>query len=227
MPEEIQNPEQVGNPEPEGEKITFTESQQSKINEIIKGVSARAGKEARAEAERLRLELERERAKPAAAAENTALELATAKAELAAVRREQEESKIRTALLDAVAKEGFYDATLAADLLRSAVKWDGQRLIAIDASGAERLGADLDPLSPAELAKELAESRPYLVRGQVKTGAGSTMSQSHRTETTIPLEAMFGRAATPQGVGSVHKLANNDPAKYQQLRAAARAKGLV
>lgn len=205
------------------EKVTFDERQQAKITEIIKKASARAGAEARAEAERLKQELQQVKAKLPAETPDTALELATTRAELAALKSAQQESALKDSLRAAVGN-GFVDADLAVQILRNQVKigTDGKP-VAIDADGNERLGDDFAPLSLQALAAELAQSKPFLARGSVRSGSGSTPAQSHAS--TLKISEYFGKGATKGA--ELHRLARVDKARYHQMREQARREGLV
>lgn len=205
------------------EKVTFSAVQQGKITEIIREVSRRSGAEAREEAERLRKELEAARKAPAAA-EDAALQLAEARAELTALKAAEAESKLKSALLSAVSAESFFDAPLAADLLRQSVKLvDGKPIVIDPATGETRLGADFNPMGLKEAAQELAQQKAFLVRGQMKPGAGSVPSLGDRSN--LPkLETLFGPKSDG---GAANKLCLQNPTLYRKLKAEARERGLI
>lgn len=220
MPEPI-TPETE--PQAETPKVVFDDAQKARVNEIVAEATRRAGREARAEAARLKTELEtlqRTQAPPPAA--DLSLELATAKAELSSLRTAQEEATIKAALVSAVSAENPFDPALCADLLRQNAKVVDGRVVFLDADGNVRLGADFNPLDAAAAARELAQARPYLIRGQVKGGVGSKLSEA--PVNVVRLEELFGPKSDG---GKANALAMRDPRRYQELRRQAREKGLV
>jgi hypothetical protein len=208
------------------EKITFDEKQQAKVSELIKRAQSAAGREARAEAARLKLELETaRRAAPSQEPDtSTLLKLAQAESELSTLKREREETAIKDACRAAVGND-FLNQDLAVRLLRDNIRVIDGKPVVVDESGAPKMGADFEPVSLRDAALALAQEHKYLARGSVRPGAGSTPAES--TANPVKLETMFGRDATPEGVGQMHKLARFDRPRYERLRQAARQRGLI
>lgn len=207
---------------PEPEKVTFSDEQKARINEIVREASARAGAEARAETERLRKLVPATPAEPQST--DTLLRLAEAQAELTSLKSAAAENQISQVLHKAVAKENFFDNDLAAQILRSSVKMVDGKPVIVDASGAVRLNANFDPLTPAEAAFELATVKPYLVRSGFVGGSGSVSGGGPRAETGPALETIFGRNSDG---GAANRLAMRNPKAYAAMKVRARAAGLV
>jgi hypothetical protein len=205
-------------------KIVFDEAQKLRVNEIVREASARAGSEARAEAARLKTELEaaRRAQTPPAPSADVTLELATTRAELAALRSAQEESAVKDSLR-AACGTAFIDPDLAVQILRAGVKVVNGKPVPVDSDGNERLGSDFNPMSLKEYAQELAAQKPFLARGQVRGGVGSTPSQA-APSAGPRLEDLFGPKSDG---GAANRLALHDPQKYKSLRKLAVEKGLL
>ena len=93
MPEPTEQTPPVETPQ-EPQKVTpFDDSQKERINEIVREASARAGAEARSELARLKATLPIE-----PQSTDALLKLAEAQSELAALKAESEESKVREVL---------------------------------------------------------------------------------------------------------------------------------
>lgn len=199
-------------------KVVFDDAQKARINEIVKEASARAGAEARAEVERIKAE------KPIAEQSTDALlKLAEAQAELSSLKSEAQESKVRDVLHAAVAKQPFFDGELAAQILRSSVKVVDGKPTVVDSNGTIRLNASFEPMTPADLAEELARTKPFMVRSTLQFGAGSVMATS-RGETGVKLEDLFGKNSNG---AAANRLSMTDMPKYKRMRKAAQAQGLI
>ena len=210
------------------QKVTFSPEQQARVDEIVRESMGRAAKDLRAENFKLRTELDA--AKVTATPQNDgtahlATELATIKAERDSLRERQTEGSIREQLRKAADAEGFVDVDLAISILRTQVQLTDGKLLPVAADGTPRLGATLDPMSLQELSRELANSKPFLVRSNVKPGIGSAESStSLLAGSGIELERIFGANSN---AGEANRLAMIDPKKYSRLRALAREKGLL
>lgn len=216
MPDEQQTP--VVTPG-EPVKVTFSDEQKARINEIVKEASARAGSEARAEVERLKAE------KPVAEQSSTdaLLRLAEAQAELSSLKSAAQESKVRDVLHAAVSKVPFFDGELASQILRSSIKVVDGKPTVVDANGTARLNASFEPMSVAEAAEELARTKAFMVRSTMQFGAGSVLATS-RGEVGPKLEDLFG--ANSNGAAA-NRLSLTDMPRYKRMRAEAQRQGLI
>ena len=208
-------------PTEHAEKVTFSDAQQSKLEAIVREVSGRVAHDLRQENAQLKREVEA--AKAATPAADTAVELATTRAELEALKRAQRETRVTETLRSAVGSE-FLDRDLAVDILRSRVKVDADGKVAVvSADGAAALNKQFQPMSLKEAAEALGREKPFLVRGTVKGGVGSTPSQGAAPQ-TVRLEDLFGRHSK----GSMaNQLAIKSPGEYRRLRALAAQRGLI
>jgi hypothetical protein len=213
MPTELITPE---TPEP---KVTFTPEQQEKVNSIIREVTARAGLEARTETARVTAEL----AAAKLPGNEDAVKLLVANAELGSLRAEKAEASVQNVLRAAVGTTTFFDADLVSQVLRSSIKIVDGRPVVIDSTGAARLNASFDPMTPAELAQELAASKPFLCRGVVLPGLGSQVAQGARSAAP-DLSTLFGRNSNSV---EAHRLGMRSPREYSRLRQKAHEQGLI
>jgi len=217
--------------EPSTEKVIFDEIQQKKVDELIRESMGRAGNEARATAARLESELakiriELQAAKDAAAAASgdvvkaKDVEIEKAKAETVAVRKQN-------AITEAGAKYNFYNPGQLAKLTSDEIKWDGTKFIVLSPDGSPRLGLDgSTPLSVDEFFREFATKNPHLVKGDVRTGIGSSESQTWKPAATEKetISRLFGKGS--DGV-ACNRLALSDPAEFKRQRYLAKSYGLI
>ena len=75
------------------------------------------------------------------------------------LKSEAQESKVRDVLHAAVAKQPFFDGELAAQILRSSVKVVDGKPVVVDATGAPRLNAEFNPMTPAPPLSECASRK--------------------------------------------------------------------
>jgi hypothetical protein len=205
-------------------KITYTPEQQAHLNEVIKEAQGRAARELRAENARLKAELDAAKRTPSPAADSTEtlLRLAQVERERDELRAAQHESTVNSALLSA-AGNLFIDPALATRLMRDNVKVIDGKVVPVDETGNVRLNNSFEPMTLKDLAIELGTQRPYLARGEVRGGSGSTPS-NRPLDTGVSLERLFGRNSNG---AEANKLAMHNPQKYRELRALARERGLI
>lgn len=223
--EVIETAEGDQQPQAKPPKVVFDgPGQQEKVEQLIRQAKSTAAKDLRAERDALKVELAAARRAQTPQGEDNTLALAEARAELASLKAEREESKVTESLRRAVSGQNFFDAELATNLLRQSAKVVDGRVVFVDSEGNERLGRDFSPLTAAEAARELADQKAWMVRGSVRGGSGSTPRISD-TNKAIKLSDYFGKNASRSG--ELHKLARFDKPKYLKLREAAHAEGLV
>jgi hypothetical protein len=130
---------------------------------------------------------------------------------------------VSAVLHKAVASQAFYDSDLAAQILRASIRVVDGKPVVIDATGAPRLNSEFNPMTPAEAARELAESKKFLVRSDFKPGVGSVMS-TNPPSNSVKLEDLFG--STSNGA-LANRMAMSNPAEYRRKRAQAVQAGLL
>jgi hypothetical protein len=210
----------VETPPAEPQKVTFDEAQKARINEIVKEASARAGAEARAEVARLKAALPQD-----PQSTDALLRLAETQAELITLKSEAAEHKISEVLHKAAGTQDFFDKELASQILRSSVRMIDGKPVVVDGTGTPRLNSsDFTPMSPADLAKELAEQKKFLVRSGFVGGAGSVQNSSPSQANTVHLSTLFGKDSDG---GAAQRLALRSPAAYRAARAEAVKQGLL
>ena len=208
-------------------KVTFDLAQQQKIDSLIKDAQSRAAKGLRGE---LNQALTRIRELEARAgvltdddgAKMLATELATARAENAVLKSEQEKEKLSDALRTA-AGNAFVDTNLAVQIMRSQVRLIDGKVVVLDQDGNPRMNAHFEPMTPQELAVDLANTKPFLARGEVRGGTGSFERNSAPTTSQTELERFYG--AKPD-VAGLNRLAIRDPRRFRELKRLATEKGM-
>jgi len=199
--------------EPSAEpKVSFTPEQQAKIDEIVKAAMGRAAFETRSELARTKKALEQ----ALAAASPDATEADKLRAQLDAARlrlddlaQEHSRERLENTILAKAASARFVDPNQAALLL--------DKVDLLDADGAP------DSAKIAAAVQSLADRSPWLVKGEVKPGSGSSPAQSVPADAP-KLEELFGRGSNAK---KCNELAIKNPSLYRTLRAQALRKGLV
>jgi hypothetical protein len=240
-------------------KVTFTDEQQARVNELLREAQGRAAKEVKTERDRLAEELrvlketqtttgntsdktgeppkpgdidykkEVERIKKEYDNEN---KLTKAEAKAASDRAEAVERQLRTRdrfdaireAMDGIGVE-YVNRNDAVVLSEKHVVWDTERkrYVIHDESGNLRYNKSLEPLSLTEFYQGFVTERPYLIKAQVRGGAGSKESVTTGTE-KYKLEDLFG----PKSIGKLaQQVATKDIAEYRRLKAAAKDAGLI
>jgi hypothetical protein len=215
-----EQPEQPNRPA----KVSFDAAQQNKVNDLIREAQGRAGREAReklAEAER-RLAAYEAASPSSAGAQELGAQIAALRAEKSALEREKSEMSINAAL-HAVAGD-FVDPALAADLMKANVRLENGKITVVGADGTEMRNNQLNPMTLAELAADMATKRPYLVKGRMSSGLGSAESVGRTpTDQSAYLSTLFGRKANAK---AANQLAIRDIRQYRALKAEAQKRGI-
>jgi len=211
--------------EEQSKKITFTPEQQAVIDRVVKYAMSRAGKDARIEAERLRKELAARSTTDDAGHRTLAADLAEARSELAAVKREQEAAALDATIRSACAKEDFLDIDLAVEISKRSVRVvDGKPVVIDPATGSEMLDETLSPVTVQGLARRIATDKPFLVRSRVVGGTGASERGNLPMPPTVNLEDLFGKRSKGQ---LANQLAQRSPREYRRLRSLAQQQGLI
>ena len=153
---------------------------------------------------------------------NLLVRLAQVESERDSLRTAQQEAATREVLRAAVGNQ-FIDSSLAVRLLRDSVKVVDGVVTVIDESGAPRLNSAFEPMSPRELAQELAQEKKFLARGTVLSGVGSSLAQAPAN--AVNLSEYFGPKSTR--AGELHRLSTYDRPRYLAMRRRAQEAGLV
>jgi hypothetical protein len=237
-------------PQPKTTPVTFTDEQQTKIDEIVKKAMGRAGKEAREQldierAEKSRLTADLQAAKDALVNAASTIErdeleqqIQTISQELQSEkqsRRDSENREIsyrRSALIAQMCVDNdLIDCETVAALTENNLVWnaDKKSFDVVDNS----IGVDTDDdgipqeVSLAAFFSNFATKRPYLVKSSIRTGSGSGDSSRSGLPTgrqEYKVEEIFGRGSNSQ---LANRLAQKDPAAYRRLKAEARNKKLI
>lgn len=136
--------------------------------------------------------------------------------------------KKQIAIQSAASKVNFVDINVVTTLTKDQVKFDTElgRFTVLNDNGSVRMNASFEPTTLDEFYQEFAATYSYLVRGEVKPGAGSAESTKGGGPygNTHTVEEIFGPKSDSKAANT---LALRNPKEYQRLKAVAREKGLV
>jgi hypothetical protein len=210
-------------PPPVSENVSFDERQQAKIGDIVRDATVKA----RADFAKLQSEFDALRKTLPPPPDDIVLELATTRAERDTLRTAQREATVTEILRSAVGAQQFVDSDLAVQLLRSSIQLIDGLPVVVDSAGNQRLTAALMPMTVTALASELSDAKPFLVRSQVRGGAGSKPSNGTGNITPGPsLGSLFGKGSV-NNAEAVNRLALHDPTTFARLRRQAIKEGLI
>ncbi len=148
--------------------------------------------------------------------------------EAAAARNETLSVRKQVAIQSAAGKVNFVDVSIVAKLTEDSIKWDEAKktFIVVNEQGQPRLNASFDPMSLEEFYTDFAAKNPYLVRGDVKPGVGS--SQNKRFDVSgngkFTVTDVFGPKSDSK---KATQLMKDDPAEYRRLKTMAKEQGLI
>src|SRR6266478_3016124 len=227
-PETIEQP--VILPDTTTTKVEFSEAQQQVFDAALKRAMGRAASDSRAEAADLKakvvsLETQLKATRPDASQSDVLrAELEASKAQIASLQAAGAESAKLTELQKLAVAENFIDVSLITTILAPRVQRQGNTYIVTNEDGTIRQNAAGENLSLAEAVAQEAANRPYLVRGQVKTGGGGTSSSGTPPPTSRPLNFYFGPGSNS---AATNALSIQRPDEYRRLRQEAVKIGLV
>lgn len=137
-------------------------------------------------------------------------------------------SRKQVAMRDAASKFNFVDVSVATQLTQDKVRWDEtrNRFVVLSETGSERMNASFEPMSLDEFYEEFASKSPYLVRGDVKPGSGSTESGRAGVSANgkYAVEDIFGPKSSSL---KAHQLSKENMAEYRRLKVIAQEQGLI
>jgi hypothetical protein len=236
-------------------KVTFTDEQQSKIQQLIDTAvgrtranaskeftdkitalnteietlkTSKAGKTGEAsEADRLEFKNIVEQAK--AETERYKQEAITRERETQAARSEAQEVRKEVAIANSASKIPFFNIEVVKTLTKDSITFDSERgqFVVKGPNGQTRLDSTLEkPLSLDAYFAEFAAQNKYLVRSEIGSGTGS--SETSRTDV-----AKNGRYAVTDIFGpksssaKASSLMKENPDEYKRLKGIARTEGLI
>lgn len=140
--------------------------------------------------------------------------------ELKEVRRQE---AIRTAM-DSLGVE-FVSPKAAVKLSEESIVWDEdrKRYVVHDDKGQLRYNKALEPLDLSEFYHTFVSDNPYLIKAQLRSGAGSKESSAGGSN-KYKLEDLFGSKSKGQ---LAQKLAAENITEYRRMRAVAKEQGLI
>ena len=205
-------------------KIEYSPEQQAHINKILKDAMGRAAAAERGATAQLQRELDVLKAQQTTTPDLTT-ELQLTKAERDYLKKENQQAKLDIQLRAAASTVDFYDQNLGVRLMGDHVRTgpDGH-LVVVNEDGTPMLSKTLAPVTLAELAQRVGDQHAYLIKGQVKGGAGSTPSAG-RPSTPRPTPEEVFKSANSGAIA--HKLSHENPQLYREIRAEAVAAGIL
>ena len=203
------------------EKITFSQEQQARIDEIVKASMGRAGREAREEAATLREQIEAMTANPDKRVADLEAELRNRDSKIAALSIASEAIQAARTVERAALRAGLLNPDDVGTLLAKHVKIVDGKANVVTAQGVTRYNRYMQPMTVDEMINEFTSTKPYYLPGQ---GDGSSeRTQSARTW-QVPLDKVFGRRSEAK---TAAKLMREHPQEYARMKIAAREEGLI
>jgi len=208
---------------------------QQKLDKLISSAMGRSAAQTRAELATANqtindLQVQLRAANPdSTVADRLNAELLVAKAEITSIKASAAAQSIASHPEQLAASNGFIDPQLTRTILTGQVQRnaDGTYKV-LDSSGAVRVNADNTPLTVEQLVQETAASKPFLIRGTVKSGGGGSSSTGHAfASNPYTVENLWGPGARPDAGKVLNEWSLRDRRGYDQARASAKAKGLV
>lgn len=154
-------------------------------------------------------------------------QLTTKDQEIAKSRDEAVNIRKQVAMRDAAGKGNFVDVGIVTQLTDKNIKYDSEsgKFVVLTDDGTPRMNAAYQPMGLDEFFVEYAAKNPFLVRGDMRSGVGSTEQQrsglSNNGKYTV--EQLFGKNSNAM---LANKLKKENPAEYARLKVVARESGL-
>lgn len=146
------------------------------------------------------------------------------------LKSKQEAVNIRkeVAIAKAATPVNFMSLEVAMKLTADSIKWEESKgkFVVIGENSQERLNSALEPMSLEEFYQEYAAKNPYLVRGDTKSGTGSTSgSRSNLSnDGKFEVKQIFGKESNAV---FAQQLKRQNPAEYARLKEIAKSSGLI
>ncbi len=140
-------------------------------------------------------------------------------AEASEARKETINVRKQVAIANAASKVNFVNVEVVAKLTSDSIHYDAdkKKFVVLGENGQERMNSAFDPMTLDEFYTEFAAKNPYLVRGDVKGGVGST--ENKRFDTTAngkyEVKQIFGKDSDSR---LAMELKRENPAEYARLR---------
>jgi len=148
----------------------------------------------------------------------------------ALLRSKEEAVNIRkeVAIAKAATPVSFMSLDVVMKLTSDLVRWDEPKgkFTVFGEDGRERLNSALEPMSLPEFYQEYAAKNPYLVRGDVRPGTGSTAGarSTLSSDGKFEVKQIFGKESSAV---SAQQLKKENPAEYARLKQIAKTSGLI
>lgn len=147
--------------------------------------------------------------------------------EAKSARDEAQRVHMEVAMQNAASKIPFVDTEVVIALTKGQVHRDAEgKFIVLREDGQPRLNASMEPMSLEEFYNDFAGKRPYLVRGDVKSGtsASENTKSAFTGNRQIDVATIFGPKSDSR---LANELAKNNYAEYKRLKVIAKGMNLV
>lgn len=156
-------------------------------------------------------------------------EIAEARAkEVELAKQDSINTRKQVAITAAASKQNFIDPTVAMKLTEDNIKYDEKagRFVVLGDKGQERMNASLEPMTLEEYYQEFAAKNPYLVRGDVTPGIGSTTSRRFDVSNNgqYKVTDIFGKGSSSIKASALMK---ENPTEYHRLKQIAVDQGII
>lgn len=142
--------------------------------------------------------------------------------------KELVETRKQVAISKAVSELNFVNNDVVSKLTDTNIRWDGEKgkFVVVGDDGNPRMNSSLEPMSLKEFYSEFAAQNPYLVRGDVKAGAGSGSSSRSDVSNNGKYEVkqIFGKESN---ASLANQLKKSNPQEYARLKQIARDAHLI
>lgn len=128
---------------------------------------------------------------------------------------------------DAASDANFVNAQQVYKLTSDNIRYNTEAgtFTVVTDEGTPRVNSMYEPMTVKEFYAEYAAKNPWLVKGDTKSGAGSTTSMKYDGgQTKFKVEDIFGSKSNSQ---LANNLAKADMTEYRRLKAQAKSQGLI
>lgn len=142
-------------------------------------------------------------------------------AEVTQARQEALNVRKTVAISKAASQINFVNNEVVAKLTESNIQWDADknRFVVLADNGTQRVNSSYEPMTLEEYYTEFASQNPYLVRGDVKGGTGSSGSRNDVTRNgKYEVTQIFGSKSNSK---LATQLMKENPNEYHRLKAIA------
>lgn len=191
----------------------------TQVDELKQGKGSKNDPDLKAEIERIKAENDNRLKETQKTLEQKAREAEEARNNLVTLRKQ-------VAVQRSISPLNFFDPEEVYRLTSDFIRYDDERqkFIVLGDNGSERMNAAFEPMSLDEFYAEFASKKPYLVRGEMKQGAGTPSTSKAASGSKYAIEEVFGPKSDAK---KASQLAKENPAEYKRLKKIAVEHGIL